>query len=70
MSNNIPQKPYNPITPFGIFVKSNFPFIEATYEARDNYDLLCKVYEYVKKMDGNQKILEENVSYLYTFLNT
>lgn len=68
--NNIPQKPYKPLTPFGLFVRHNFPFVEATYEARDNYDLLCKVYQQLKTVEYNQKIGEENIEALYEFLNT
>lgn len=68
--NNIPQKPYKPLTPFGLFIRHNFPFVEATYEARDNYDLLCKVYQQLKTVEYNQKIGEENIEALYEFLNT
>lgn len=68
--NNIPQKPYKPLTPFGIFVKHNFPFIEATYEARDNYDLLCKVVAHLNTVEYNQGIAQENIEALYEFLNT
>lgn len=68
--NNIPQKPYKPLTPFGIFVKHNFPFTEATYEARDNYDLLCKVMGQLNKVKYNQGIAQENIEALYNFLNT
>lgn len=69
MSNNIPQKPYKPLTPFGMYVKHNFPFIEATYEARDNYDLLCKVVEHLNTVEYNQGICQENIQALYNYLN-
>lgn len=46
---------YEKITPFRLFVKSNFPFIENTYESLDNYGLYCKVVEYL-----NQVIAEQN----------
>lgn len=46
---------YTPIRPFKLFVKSNFPFIEATFEGLDNYGLYCKVVEYL-----NQVIAETN----------
>ena len=53
---NIPERhDYKAITPFRLFVKSNFPFIESTYEALDNYGLYCKVVEYL-----NQVIDEQN----------
>lgn len=70
MSNNIPQKPYKPITPFGLFIRQNFPFVEATYEARDNYDLLCKVVQHLKTVEYNQGIAQDNLEYLYNFLDT
>ena len=53
---NIPERHnYETITPFRLFVKSNFPFIENTYESLDNYGLYCKVVEYL-----NQVIAEQN----------
>ena len=70
MSNNIPQKPYKPLTPFRMFVKQNFPFIEATYEARDNYDLLGKVVAHLNTVEYNQGIAQENIEALYNFLDT
>lgn len=70
MSNNIPQKPYKPLTPFRMFVKHNFPFIEATYEARDNYDLLGKVVAHLNTVEYNQGIAQENIEALYNFLDT
>lgn len=70
MSINTPLKPYKPMTPFGIFVKTNFPFIEATYEARDNYDLLGKVVQHLNTVEYNQGIAQENIQTLYNFLDT
>lgn len=53
---SIPERhKYETITPFRLFVKSNFPFIENTYESLDNYGLYCKVVEYL-----NQVIAEQN----------
>lgn len=69
MSNNIPQKPYKPLTPFGLFIRQNFPFVEATYEARDNYDLLCKIYQHLTTVEYNQGISQENIEALYNYLN-
>ena len=43
------------ITPFKLFIKNNFPFIEDTYEALDNYGLLCKIVEKL-----NEVIADEN----------
>lgn len=59
------MKPYKPLSPFKLFVKSNFPFIEATFEALDNYGLYCKIVEYLNTVISNENEVEENVSSLY-----
>lgn len=69
MSNNIPQKDYDKLTPFKWFMKQNFPFIEATYEALDNYGLLCKVIEKLNEVVHSEQTVQENVQYMYDFLN-
>ena len=43
------------ITPFKLFIKDNFPFVEDTYQALDNYGLLCKIVEKL-----NEVIADEN----------
>ena len=37
------------LTPFRWCMLQSFPFIEATFDAIDNYSLLCKIIEYVNK---------------------
>ena len=65
-NNFIPsQDDYKPLTPFRLFVKSNFPFIENTYEALDNYGLYSKVVEYLNNVIANENTVESNVSALY-----
>ena len=65
-NNFIPsQDGYKPLTPFKLFVKSNFPFIEATYEALDNYGLYCKIVEYLNTVIENENTVESNVGALY-----
>ena len=65
-NNFIPeQKIYKPLSPFKLFVKSNFPFIEATFEALDNYGLYCKIVEYLNTVISNENEVEENVRLLY-----
>ena len=58
-------KPYKPIPPFKGMVLQNFPFIEEDFDAITNYQLLCKVIEYLKLVIDNEKIVEENVTNLY-----
>lgn len=39
----------NKLTPFYWCMLENFPFIESVFDAIDNYQLLCKIVEYVNK---------------------
>ena len=65
-NNFIPDmQPYKRISPFRLFVKSNFPFIENTYESLDNYGLYCKVVEYLNTVIANENTVENNVQALY-----
>lgn len=64
------------LTPFKLCVLQNFPFIEADFDAVTNYQLLCKVVEYLNKViDNNNKQndnitqLEQNFITLYNFVN-
>ena len=70
-NNFVPeQETYKPLSPFKLFVKSNFPFIEATYEALDNYGLYCKIVEYLNNVIENENSVEDNVTELYnSFVN-
>lgn len=40
---------YKDLTPFKWFVLENFPFIEADFDSITNYQLYCKVVEYLNK---------------------
>lgn len=65
-NNFIPeQEEYKPLSPFKLFVKSNFPFIESTFEALDNYGLYCKIVEYLNTVIENLNISEDNIGNLY-----
>lgn len=64
------------LTPFKLCVLQNFPFIEADFDAVTNYQLLCKVVEYLNKViDNNNKQndninqLEQNFITLYDYVN-
>lgn len=52
---------YTPISPFKMFVKSNFPFIEATFESLDNYGLYCKIVEYLNQVIGETNDMATDV---------
>lgn len=63
------------LTPFKLCVLQNFPFIEVDFDAVTNYQLLCKVVEYLNKViDNNNKQnnnitqLEQNFITLYNYV--
>ena len=58
-------KPYKHLPPFKGMVLQNFPFIEEDFDAITNYQLLCKVVEYLKNVIANELIIEENITNLY-----
>lgn len=59
IGNKINDKTYIPLTPFKGFVLENFPFIEADFDAITNYQLLCKVIEYLNNVISNQNTVQE-----------
>lgn len=50
-----------PLPPFKMCVLNNFPFIDETFDALTNWELLCKVVEYCNKTGENTNIANENV---------
>ena len=52
------------LTPFKLCVLQNFPFIEANFDAVTNYQLLCKVVEYLNKVIDNNNNQNNNISQL------
>lgn len=52
------------LTPFKLCVLQSFPFIEADFDAVTNYQLLCKVVEYLNKVIDNNNKQNDNISQL------
>ena len=50
---------YNILTPFKRWTIQNFPFIEEDFDAITNYQLLCKIVDYLNKINENEKELEK-----------
>ena len=42
------------LTPFKFFALTNFPFIEADFDALTNYQLMCKIAEYINQIADRQ----------------
>lgn len=61
---NIEKYDYKNLTPFKWFTLQNFPFIEADFDAITNYQLLCKVVEYLNKVIDSQNNVGQEVENL------
>lgn len=60
---------FKKLPPFKFFVLQNFPFIEADFDAITNYQLLCKVVEYLNKViDENNRIGEQTENLTNAFI--
>lgn len=57
------------LKPFKLFALKNFPFIEADFDAITNYELLCKIVEYLNKVIASQNETIENVQDLSNAFN-
>lgn len=55
----IENKNYKILTPFKGWVLQNFPFIEADFDALTNYDLICKITEYLNNIIYNQNEVQD-----------
>lgn len=63
------MKKFNNLCPFKWFVLENFPFIEADFDAITNYQLLCKVVEYLNKTIDKTNELGSQVEILVNWFN-
>jgi hypothetical protein len=59
------MKDYKKLTPFKFQILQNFPFIAEDFDSLTNYELLCKVVEYLNDVINNENNVEENVTNLY-----
>lgn len=59
------KKDYKILPPFKMQVLTNFPYIEADFDALTNYQLLCKIVEYLNMVIHNENELTEEVAGLY-----
>ena len=59
------KKDYKVLPPFKMQVLTNFPYIEADFDALTNYQLLCKVVEYLNMVIHNENEVTEEVTGLY-----
>ena len=61
------------LKPFKLWCMENFPFIEADFDAITNYELLCKIVEYLNNTMSDVNILGENFidlkEYVYNYFD-
>lgn len=62
---NPEQKPYKKLTPFCLCMYTNFPFIEETFDSMTNYEILCKIVEYLNNVIYNTNTVTDNQINLY-----
>ena len=63
------MKKCNYITPFRLCVLENFPFIESDFDAVTDYELLCKIVEYLNKVITNENCLTAEMQEIILKLN-
>lgn len=63
------EKKFIKLTPFKMQVLQSFPFIDADFDAITNYELLCKVVEYLNKTVDNVNLLESDFKELYDYVH-
>jgi len=57
------------LTPFKMQVLQSFPFIDEDFDAITNYELLCKVVEYLNTTVDNVNLLESDFQTLYNYVH-
>ena len=63
------ENEYKKLTPFKMQVLETFPFIDADFDAITNYELLCKVVEYLNTTIENVDLLNEKVDEFQQFFD-
>ena len=63
------KKEFFKLTPFKMQVIQSFPFIDADFDVLTNYELLCKVVDYLNKTVDNVNLLESDFKTLYDYVH-
>ena len=63
------KKEFFRLTPFKMQVLQSFPFIDADFDALTNYELLCKVVEYLNITVDNVNLLNDDFKTLYNYVH-
>lgn len=60
---------YKTLTPFKLQCLTSFPFIDEDFDALTNYELLCKIVEYLNNISSNNNMLVNNIDDLNNWFN-
>ena len=63
------EKKFIKLTPFKMQVLQSFPFIDEDFDAINNYELLCKVVEYLNTTVDNVDLLNEKIDEFQTYFD-
>lgn len=67
---NNEEKKFFELTPFKMQVIQSFPFIDEDFDALTNYELLCKVVDYLNKTVSNVDLLNDEIQEFRDYFNT
>ena len=67
--NNNDNKNFIRLTPFKMQVIQSFPFIDADFDALTNYEVLCKVVDYLNTTVDNINLLSDDFTELYNYVH-
>ena len=63
------ENQFKKLPPFKFFVLQNFPFIEEDFDAITNYELLCKLAEYLKQTANATNQIGTEMTTLIDYVN-
>lgn len=60
---------YKPLKPFRGWVLENFPFIENDFDALTNYQIFCKIIEYINNIITDVTAIEDSINDVIKLVN-
>lgn len=63
------KQEFKKLTPFKLCALQNFPFIDADFDALTNYELMCKIVEYLNNVIDAQNKVDSKIEYIINWFN-
>ena len=63
------ENKYKPLKPFRGWVLENFPFIENDFDALTNYQIFCKIIEYINNIITDVTAIEDSIDGVIKLVN-